>query len=57
MYISDFIDEMILALAYPLFVWLSWVCGTSLLRWSSIYWCEQKREVLAVNRGTVTSLH
>jgi len=25
MYISDFIDEMILALAYPLFVWLSCV--------------------------------
>ena len=32
------------------------VCGSSLLRWSSIYWWEQMREVLAVNRRTVTPL-
>jgi len=33
------------------------LCGSSLLRWSSNYWCEQKWEVLAVNRRTVTPLY
>jgi len=27
------------------------------LRWSSIYWWEQMREVLVVNRGEMISLH
>jgi len=28
-----------------------------LLRWSSIYWWEQMREVLVVNRGETIPLH
>jgi len=28
-----------------------------LLRWSSIYWWEQMREVLVVNRGETILLH
>ena len=43
-------------LAYPICLSGCLVCGSSLLRWSSIYWWEHMWEVLAVNRGTVTPL-
>jgi len=43
-------------LAYPICLSGCLVGGSSLLWWSSIYWCEHMREVFTVNRGTVTQL-
>jgi len=49
-------DKSFFALAYP-FVWCVFYGVVFLsLRWSSIYWCEQMREILVVNREMVVPL-
>jgi len=50
-------DKMSYTLAYPFCLFGCFVCGSSLLRWSSICWCEQMREVLEVNKEGMISLH
>jgi len=49
-------DKLFYTLAYPFACLVALYVVLLLLRWSSIYWCEQMREVLAVNMGTVTLL-
>jgi len=50
-------DKNIFTLAYPfLFVTCS-MCGFLLLRWSSIYWCEQMWKLLMVIRMMEIPLH
>jgi len=49
-------DKLFSVLAYPFCLFDCYVCGSSLLRWSSIYWCEQKREVLVVDKEMMIPL-
>jgi len=49
-------DNLFSALAYPFVCCMSCLCGSLFLQWSSIYWCEQMRDILVANREMVTPL-
>ena len=55
--ISDYIDEIFMALAYPVACLIVLYIVSLLLRWSSTYWCEQMREALDVNWEDTISPH
>jgi len=50
-------DKLFYTLAYPFAYLVALYVVLLLLRWSSIYWCEQMREVLEVNREGMIPLH
>ena len=53
---NGMINHFFSTLAYPFFLFVYCVCGFLLLRWLSIYWCEQMRELLVVIRVMEISL-
>jgi len=50
-------DKIFLAIAYPFTCLIALYVVLLPLRWSSIYWWEQMREVLEVNREGMVPLH
>jgi len=50
-------DKLFYTLAYPFACLVALYVVLLFLRWSSIYWCEQMREVLEVNREGMIPLH
>ena len=50
-------DKTFFTLTYPFCFVVCIFCGFLILRWSSIYWCEQMWELLVVIRVMETSLH
>ena len=54
---SDYIDEIFMALAYPVACLIVLYVVPLLLRWLSTCWCEQMREALDVNREDTISPH
>jgi len=49
-------DKSFSTLAYPFCLFVCSMCGFILLRWSSIYWCEQMWELPVVIRVMEISL-
>jgi len=49
-------DKLFYTLAYPSACLVA-LYVVLLLRWSSIYWCEQMREVLEINKEGMIRLH
>jgi len=43
-------DKSFSTLAYLFCLFVYSMCGFIFLRWSSIYWCEQMRELHVVNK-------
>jgi len=50
-------DKNLFTLAYPFYLLVCYMCGFLLLRWSSIYCCEQLWELLVVVRVMKILLH
>jgi len=49
-------DKLFYTLAYPFACLVALYVVLLILRWSSIYWCEQMRETLVVNREVMVLL-
>jgi len=54
---SNCMDEVFCALAYPTFIVVCSAVWYSFLRWSSTCWCEQMRGTPAGNREVMVPLH